>query len=166
MTVGNSPDDYRRGFSALPTAVTIVTADSEHGALGMTANSVTSVSLSPPMLGLFPARTSSTWPQIRAVGRFCVNVLAFEHGAVARRFAQRDGDRFADLVVAEGSHGPRIAGCVAWIDCQIVSESAAGDHTVVLAEVARIATEPNAPRPLVFHGGGFGSFEPCRGWRV
>jgi 3-hydroxy-9,10-secoandrosta-1,3,5(10)-triene-9,17-dione monooxygenase reductase component len=36
----------------------------------MACNSFTSVSLDPPLIGFFPAVSSSTWPGIRDAGRF------------------------------------------------------------------------------------------------
>ena len=46
-------------------------------------------------MSLAPARTSTTWPRIRAVGAFCVNVLAAEHEDVSVAFARSGVDKFA-----------------------------------------------------------------------
>src|SRR3954463_2585218 len=85
-----SPVEFRRVLGHLPTGVTVLAAfrpDDEP--IGMAANSVTSVSLAPPMILLCPAKSSTTWPGIRAAGRFCINVMAEHHEGLCRRFAAR-----------------------------------------------------------------------------
>jgi 3-hydroxy-9,10-secoandrosta-1,3,5(10)-triene-9,17-dione monooxygenase reductase component len=70
---------FRQVLGHLPTGVTVITAWAEHEPTGMAANSVTSVSLDPPLVLFCPAKSSTTWPHIRQSGRFCVNVMAGHH---------------------------------------------------------------------------------------
>ncbi len=88
------PSEFRRVLGHLPTGVTVITADTPSGPTGMAANSVTSVSLDPPLVLFCPAKSSLTWPQIREAGRCCVNVLARHHEELTLQFARRDVDRF------------------------------------------------------------------------
>ena len=99
--------EFRRVLGHLPTGVTVVTAYAADGALaGMAANSLTSVSLDPPLVLICPAKTSTTWPALREAGTFCVNVMASHHEPLCRRFAQRGADRFADVAWHSRSAGP------------------------------------------------------------
>src|SRR5581483_86519 len=91
------PDVFRNVLGHLPTGVTVVTAMSEHGPVGMAANSVTSVSLDPPLILICPASGSETWPLIREAGCFCVNVLAGHQAELCRQFSRKDTDRFAGV---------------------------------------------------------------------
>jgi 3-hydroxy-9,10-secoandrosta-1,3,5(10)-triene-9,17-dione monooxygenase reductase component len=161
MDVGPGPDQahFRRVFGHLPTGVTVVTAFSDGEPVGMAANSVTSVSLDPPLLLLCPARSSTTWPTLREAKRFCVNVLAHGHEEVSRQFAALDVDRFAGVPWHERPAGPALDEAVAWIDCEIDAEYPAGDHTVVIAKVLDLDVS-GAYRPLVFFGGKYGTFAP------
>jgi flavin reductase (DIM6/NTAB) family NADH-FMN oxidoreductase RutF len=68
----------------------------------MTANSVTSVWLDPPLILFCPAKSSTTWPGIRAAGNWCVNILAGHHEELTRRFALKGADRFVAV-----PHSPR-----------------------------------------------------------
>jgi flavin reductase (DIM6/NTAB) family NADH-FMN oxidoreductase RutF len=142
-------------FGHLPTGVTIVTADGADGPTGMTANSVTSVSLDPPLILLCPARSSSTWPHIRDAGRFCVNVMAGHHEETIRRFAQRGVDRFAGVRCTNRPAGPGLEDAVAWIDCELHEEHEAGDHTIAVGRVLGIEAAEQAV-PLVFCRGRYG----------
>jgi 3-hydroxy-9,10-secoandrosta-1,3,5(10)-triene-9,17-dione monooxygenase reductase component len=152
-----SQDLFRRVLGHLPTGVTVVTACGTDGPTGMAANSVTSVSLDPPLILLCPAKSSSTWPAIRAVGRFCVNVMAGQHEALTRQFALKGADRFSGVLYGEGSCGPAIVDAVAWIHCRVRAEYDAGDHTIVVADVVEIDADAGS-NPLVFFRGRYGTF--------
>src|SRR5687768_852131 len=68
--------------------VVVITASGPDGPLGFTCQSFSSLSLEPPLVSFCPAGTSTTWPRIRAVGRFCVNVLAADHSDLSTAFAR------------------------------------------------------------------------------
>lgn len=149
-------DTFRHVLGHLPTGVTIITAHGEEGPVGMSANSVTSVSLDPPLILLCPAKSSTTWPSIRACGSFCVNVMASHQTEATLAFARRGVDRFKGVAHTPRPAGPGLDEAVAWIECELDAEHDAGDHTIVVARV--LAVEASAGEPLVFFRGGYGSF--------
>ena len=153
--------DFRRVLAHLPTGVTVITAHGPDGPNGMAANSVTSVSLDPPLVLFCPARSSTTWPQMRPSGGFCVNVMAHHHEPLIRRFAMKGVDRFAGVAWDVRESGPVLVGAVAWIECRIESEIDAGDHTIVLGRVIAIEASPDV-EPLVLFRGTYGSFQVRR----
>jgi flavin reductase (DIM6/NTAB) family NADH-FMN oxidoreductase RutF len=157
MTSIVGPDAFRHVLGHLPTGVTIVTAHGPDGPAGMAANSVTSVSLDPPLILVCPAKSSTTWPSIRAAGRFCVNVMAGHHEDLCRRFARRGTDRFAGISWTDRPTGPALDDAVAWIECDVRDEHDAGDHTIVVAGVVAIEAASDA-EPLVFFRGRYGTF--------
>jgi 3-hydroxy-9,10-secoandrosta-1,3,5(10)-triene-9,17-dione monooxygenase reductase component len=150
---------FRRVLGRFPTGVTIVTATTPAGPVGMAVNSFTSVSLDPPLVLFCAAHASTTWPHIRAAGAFTVNVLAAGHEALCRRFALRDVDRFAGVAHRPGTTGaPVLKGAAAHVDCHIDALHEAGDHVVVVGLVAHLAADDTAD-PLVFHGGAYRRLE-------
>jgi flavin reductase (DIM6/NTAB) family NADH-FMN oxidoreductase RutF len=149
---------FRNVMGHLPTGVTVITAVGAGGPIGMAANSVTSVSLDPPLILVCPARTSDTWPAIRAAGRFCVNVMAGHHAELTARFASKDsGDRFAGVDYVLRASGPALADAVAWVECELIKQHEAGDHTIAIADVTAIEAAPSVA-PLVFFRGAYGTF--------
>jgi 3-hydroxy-9,10-secoandrosta-1,3,5(10)-triene-9,17-dione monooxygenase reductase component len=154
-------DRLRHVLGHFATGVTIVTAFGDQGPVGMAVNSFTSVSLDPPLILLCPAHTSSTWPAIRAAGRFCVNVMGSEHADFTRRFCQKGVDRFADVGWSDGPTGPALESAVARIECEIRDEHDAGDHTIVVADVLGVDVAEQAD-PLVFFRGAYGTFHDPR----
>jgi flavin reductase (DIM6/NTAB) family NADH-FMN oxidoreductase RutF len=119
---------------------------------------VTSVSLDPPLILFCPAKSSSTWPHIRASGRFCVNIFAAHHEEASRRFAAHGVDRFAGVSWHSRPSGPAIDDAVAWIECTIDAVHEAGDHLIVVGAVDQLDIREGADEPLVFFRGQYGSF--------
>jgi flavin reductase (DIM6/NTAB) family NADH-FMN oxidoreductase RutF len=139
--------------------VTVVTADTDTGPIGFTCQSFSSLSLDPPLVVFAPARTSRTWPRLRDIGRFCVNVLAEDQPDLSARFARSGTDRFAGVGWRRSRHGsPVLDGVVAWIDCRLWAEYDGGDHTLVAARVLDLGADPGR-RPLLFHRGAYGLLE-------
>jgi flavin reductase (DIM6/NTAB) family NADH-FMN oxidoreductase RutF len=118
----------------------------------MTCSSVVSVSLKPPLVLFCPAKSSTTWPVMRAADHFAVNVLGGGAVAVARRFARRGEERFAGTSWRAGQTGsPLLGDAIAWIECRTTARHDGGDHEIVIGEV--VAVETQAGEPLVFHDG-------------
>ena len=139
--------------------VTVVTADTDAGPLGFTCQSFSSLSLDPPLVAIAPSRTSSTWPRLRDIGRFCVNVLAEDQSDLSVAFARSGADKFAGVPWRPSPHGsPVLDGVVAWIDCTLWAEYDGGDHTIVAARVLDLGADPGR-RPLLFHRGSYGRAE-------
>lgn len=152
--------EFRDVLGHLPTGVVVVAAFGPDGPTGMAANSLTSVSLDPPLIAVCPARTSTTWPSIRETGRFCVSVLAEHDERTSRRFALRGADRFAGVAWHRRAAGPGLDQAVAWIDCELSVEHIAGDHTIALGRVIDVAAAAR-PRALIFFRGHYGRFVPA-----
>lgn len=156
-----SSEYFREVLANFPTGVVAITAiDSTGQPMGMTVGSFTSASLDPPLVAFLPARTSSTFPRIRAAASFCINVLSAEQESLCRRFAIPGGDKFADVEWGPSPSGaPILAGAVAWIDCVLADVHDAGDHHLVLARVTDLGSGELAV-PLLFFQGGYGAFAP------
>jgi 3-hydroxy-9,10-secoandrosta-1,3,5(10)-triene-9,17-dione monooxygenase reductase component len=136
--------------------VTVVTATAEEGPIGFTCQSFSSLSLDPPLVVFAPARTSTTWPRLREIGRFCVNVLAEDQTEVSGAFARSGGDKFAGVHWRPSRRGqPVLDDVVAWIDCELWAEYDGGDHTLVAARVLDLGADGRR-RPLLYHRGAYG----------
>ncbi|WP_226367803.1 flavin reductase family protein [Pseudonocardia sp. ICBG162] len=149
------PQRFRTVLGAFCSGITVVTAlDADGAPLGLTCQSFSSLSLDPPLVLLAPARSSSTWPRIRAAGGFGVAVLAAGQEDVALAMARSGTDKFAGLDWAPSAHGrPRPAGIAAWLDCDLHAEHDGGDHTVVVGAVRDLDVTDHPP--LLYHRGAF-----------
>ncbi|CAN5647409.1 flavin reductase family protein [soil metagenome] len=152
--------EFRHVLGHLPTGVTVIAGYGPDGPVGLAANSLTSVSLNPPLVALCPARSSTSWPQIRQAQQFCVSILGADHEHVSRQFARSGTDKFADISWHERSTGPALDGAVAWIDCVLEDEHPAGDHTIAVARVLKVEAVESVDdaSALVFFRGRYGRF--------
>ncbi|HKC29901.1 MAG TPA: flavin reductase family protein, partial [Jatrophihabitans sp.] len=106
-----TPERMREVLGTFATGVVVVTAMGDEP-LGLTCQSFVSLSLDPPLVSFNPARTSTTWPKIRPVGRFCVNVLAHDQHELSELFARSGADRFADVPWTPSPLGAPVLGGV------------------------------------------------------
>ena len=155
-----SPAVLRAAFASFPSGITAVAALRDGRPQGLAASSFTSVSLSPPLVSLCIARTSTTWPGLRLAPRLGLSVLAEEHGPVARALAARGIDRFATVDwESTAADAVFVHGAALWLDCTLYAEVPAGDHEIALLCIRRLWTYPEVP-PLVFHQSGFRRLGP------
>lgn len=143
---------YRR----LAAGVSVVTARGDGPAAvltGMTASSVTSVSLRPALLLVSVANRSRTLSAIRSQRAFAVHLLRADQRDLARRFAARDDRQVSDRAVRAVLGVPVLTDVLAWSVCLLEAEHAHGDHTLVIGAVT--ATHIGVGRPLLWHDQAF-----------
>ena len=156
MTGSLDPQAMREVMGHFASGVTVVTAVTDGGPIGFTCQSFSSLSLDPPLVVFAPGRSSRTWPQLRDIGRFCVNVLAEGQDAVSQNFARSGVDKFAGVPWRPSALGsPVLDDVVAWIDAELWAEYDGGDHTLVVARVLDLGADGRR-RPLLYHRGQYG----------
>ena len=152
----------RQALGRYATGVAVVTARPPGGrAVGMTVNSFTSVSLSPPLVLWCIADAAPSRPEFAAASHVAVHILAAGQHHLASRFAGRPAgrhdkvgrhDKFDGLATSAGLGGaPLIDGAIARFQCRTVRFVDTGDHSIVVGEVNRF--EAFDGEPLLFHGG-------------
>jgi flavin reductase (DIM6/NTAB) family NADH-FMN oxidoreductase RutF len=151
-----APADLRRAASRFPTGVALVTSPGDDALI---VDSFVSVSLEPPLIAFCPGRASLTWRRMRRRGRFGVNVLATHHAAGLRERARPGADRLAGLDIEATPTGVRwVRDALAFLDCTLDAEHAAGDHTIVVGRVHEVRLGSECA-PLVFAGGALQTLE-------
>ena len=144
---------FRHTMGQLVTGVTIVTARVPRGrAVGITASSVTSLSLDPPMLLVCVGRDAEIHDVLLEAERFGVNVLAAGQVDLARRFAQRERQHLeeGELITSPGG-APMIPRSLARIECRRRARLDGGDHTIITGTLEW--SEVGDGRPLCYFGG-------------
>jgi flavin reductase (DIM6/NTAB) family NADH-FMN oxidoreductase RutF len=150
------PDLLRSVFRRHAAGVAVITARGDAGPVGFTATSLTSVSAEPPMLSFGVGTGASSWPAVSAAGHVGVHILGEHQRELAATFARSGADRFGPGTAwRDGPEGvPVLEGVLAWLVCRVVARVPAGDHRIVLAEIA--AGDPTGPGlPLLYHQGRF-----------
>lgn len=156
-----TPEVMRATMGAFCSGVVVVTALGDEP-LGFTCQSFVSLSMDPPLVSISPARSSSSWPKIREVGTFAINVLAADHAHLSRQFAVSGEDKFAGVDWTPTPLGsPILRGVSAWVECSLWREYDGGDHTIAIGEVAGLGHDINR-NPLLYHRGVY----PHADWAV
>lgn len=152
------PKAFRQALGAFVTGVTVVTTRNAAGEMrGFTANSFTSVSLDPPLVLICIARTASSFPVFCSAETFAVSVLAAAQKDVSALFASKSADKFGGSRWHLGPAGsPVIEGASAWFDCHRHSLVEAGDHVILIGEVAGFGA--TAASPLGYCRGAYVDF--------
>jgi len=151
---GPDADSFRHVLGHYPTGVAVITAHPDSGPVGLSMNSFTSLSLEPPLVLFCPAKSSTTWPLLRAVGSLAINVLSAGQEELSRKFAAKAADRFSEASWSIGEHGaPLLHDALGWLECTVEAEYPAGDHTVVIARIERMGVHWDITEPLVFFRG-------------
>ena len=133
--------ELRNALGSFGTGVTIITTRDRTGKHhGMTANSFTSVSLSPPLVLWSSSLFAQSLPAFQESGHFVVNILAFDQIELSNKFAKQSDDKFIDTdhVVSE-SGAPVIIGAAAHFECRNEFRHYGGDHIIFIGHVERFA---------------------------
>jgi flavin reductase (DIM6/NTAB) family NADH-FMN oxidoreductase RutF len=144
---------FRSAMRHLASGVSVITTGQGEHRSGMTATSVSSLSMEPPSLVVCINRASVTLQAMRETGVFGVSFLAAEHRDVAERFAGRgnlsgaarfEGSDWISLVTG----APLLSDALAAIDCSIDTTMEWNTHAVVIGRVEAVH-QPGGAQPLV-----------------
>jgi flavin reductase len=142
----------RRIMGHFATGVTVVTTLHQGQPVGMTANAVASLSLSPPLVLVAVDKRAQMDAYLNASDSFAVNMLTEAQEELSRRFARSGPKEFGDISLAKGATGaPIFAEALAWVDCRLHSVLAGGDHDIFLGEI--VAGDARDGRPLMYYCG-------------
>lgn len=143
-------------FATGVTVLTVVTPDGRP--LGMTANSLASVSLHPPLISVCVDREAELHPVILQVSEFVVNILSGDQETLARRFADKHEDRFEGIGYQLSPDGLiLLEGTLGHLECHREDQYPAGDHTIVVGRVVGGTTAHG--RPLLYYRGGYATLD-------
>jgi len=153
---GVDPDAMRAALRRVATSVGVATAPGPGGPVGLTVNSVSSVTLDPPSILVCVNAKTALHGAIRASGRYVINFLAEDQYALARAFADSPED--PAHFESPGWHheqdeAPWHDGACAVLACRLARETVHGTHSIFIGEVER-ALSPGPGRPLVYQAGG------------
>ncbi len=155
----NMPDAqrFRQAWGKFATGVSVITTAQSDGEIhGMTANGIASVSLDPLLALVCAGHNTTSYPLIKESGRFAINILSEDQQAIAEYYARPTDQKTGDVSMsfsrtAQGA--ATLDGSLAYMDCRVVNEYVAGDHTIFIGEVEEL--EIGSGRPLLYFEGRF-----------
>lgn len=152
-------DRFRQVLGRFVTGVAVMTTIADGEPHGMTASSVTSVSLHPPLVLVCVDREATMAEEVVSGGVFALSFLADDQAPLSMTFADpnRPGgaaqfDGVAHRRCVTGS--PILEGAVGWVDARVHAVHEGGDHLMVVGEVVDLGHDAER-RPLAYHAGAY-----------
>jgi flavin reductase (DIM6/NTAB) family NADH-FMN oxidoreductase RutF len=145
------PDEFRDAMARLAAGVVVVSARSGDRYHGLTASTVVSVSVEPPLVLVSLEHETATLAAVRETRQFNVSALTRDQEFIAERFAGRapavdaQWRAIPHRLAANGI--PLIDSAAAWLECEVTEIHAAGDHDVCIARVT--SATPGGGDPLI-----------------
>ncbi|GGF31723.1 flavin reductase family protein [Subtercola lobariae] len=146
---------FRDMMAGVCAPVTVVTTANDGVPVGTTVSSFASLSLDPPLVTVAFDRASKALEAIRVAGSFGINLLGHAQADLARLFATREVDRFAQTEWHFENGLPRLAGAAGWLECDVYDAVEGGDHILLIGHVVD-ASHAELP-PLVYAYRTFGT---------
>lgn len=144
---------YREALRLFPSGVTLVTIRSAGVLHGLTVSAFASVSPDPPLVAILIDHQHRAHALLQEPGAtFAVNILGEEQRELSDRFAwTEETERFAAGDWGAGVTGaPVLETALAWLDCTIHAQIAAGSHTLYIGRVEASATPRADAKPLLY----------------
>ena len=150
-------EDFRAAMRRLAGGVGVITVSGAHGLNGITATSLTSLSLSPPSILASVRRQSRLIADMRRAGAFTVHLLNEDQAHQADVFAGRTEahDRTGEVAWQWHEEGkPRIDKAIVHIDCALVRSIPIYTHVLTIGRVVQVSLGERKP-PFVHYDGAY-----------
>ena len=148
-------DLFRQSMRRLASAVSIVACECDEDWFGLSATSVTSLSMEPPSLLVCLNRSASLTPMLHQDKPFSVNLLDRRHQNVSNAFGSSSlrAERFRDGGWQLSERGvPVMAEAIASIECDVGKLVEYGSHIIVIGEVRQVRIGEGVD-PLIYCNG-------------
>lgn len=159
--IDQRPEEARAAFGAFPTGVAALCAQVHGVPTGLVVTSLSvGVSFDPPLVVFSAQESSKTWKLLRSSPRIGVSVLSEQQRELCLSLASRTKDRFAGAhLTTTPEDAVLLEGASMNMECEIVSETTMGDHTLVALRVLALERHPDVP-PLVYRDRSFFGLGP------
>lgn len=151
-------ENFKEALASFASGVTVVTFwDGDGRPCGMTASSFSSVSIDPLLVLICVNRDARTYEEVVDRGRFGVNILGSESTEVSNHCARPGGDKVLEqdwLAQDSDESPPVLSGAIAYLDCEIFSDTPAGTHSIIVGRVSSIGvSDEEKAEPLLYYRG-------------
>ena len=148
--------EFRDALGHFATGITIVTTlGKQNKPEGLTVNSFTALSLSPPQVLWCLGKQSPSRKSFEASSHFSINVLNKDQRHISNQFATSTDNKFQGIKWDKGLGGaPTLLDCIATFECSNIQHHQGGDHIIFIGQVERVST--NSGIPLLYNYGKYG----------
>jgi flavin reductase (DIM6/NTAB) family NADH-FMN oxidoreductase RutF len=144
----------RDALGCFATGVCVITTMSDkQQAVGMTANSFSSVSLDPPLVLWSLQNNSDVYSVFATPRHFAINILSSEQQAYSNQYAKKGQHNLDQAHYRLGKYGaPIIRNALTTFECTLHATYDGGDHLIIVGRVVDMHQRPTG-EPLLFYCG-------------
>ena len=146
--------ELRDALGRFATGVCVITVlDEQQQALGMTANSFSSVSLDPPLVLWALQNSSEHYAAFSSPRYFAINILSSEQQSHSNQYAKKGQHDFDPADYRIGKYGaPIMRHALVTFECELETTHEGGDHIIIVGRVKEMQEKPSG-EPLLFYCG-------------
>ncbi|MCC8369065.1 MAG: flavin reductase family protein [Rickettsia endosymbiont of Oxypoda opaca] len=144
-------DEFKNAMSRFPTGVTVITTSYNNKFFGFTANSFTSVSLTPPLVSFCLDEKAFSVDGFSNSDKFAISILAENQADISKHFSKHQLNKFLNISYTQGEYTgcPLIDEAICHVECRKVTSYNVGDHIIFIGEVINTAIK-NDSNPLLY----------------
>jgi N-acetyl-1-D-myo-inositol-2-amino-2-deoxy-alpha-D-glucopyranoside deacetylase len=155
--------EFRRVMARFASGVSVMTTVAGGEPHAMTASSVASVSLDPPLVLVCVERSAVMADEVVAGGVFGLSFLAEDQSELSTVFADparpAGSAQFAGVTTHTAVTGaPLLEGATGWVDTRVWAVHDGGDHLIVVGEVVALGLGADTG-PLLYHDSAYRQLE-------
>ena len=136
------------------TGVTVITSFDNNTNYGFTANSFTSVSISPFLILFCLNKKANSNKALNIGNHFVVNILSSSQSNICNQFANNNlspSERFSEVKTSSTKNDIKIiSDSVGWLECKVKNIIEGGDHFIYIGE-AEMGNLSENQNPLIYH---------------
>lgn len=156
----NTQQQYRKVMGRFATGVSIIAVGVDTEVRAITANSVTSISLDPPVLLFGVKNESRLLAAVQQQRAFSVNFLAAHQMDLSAYYAGAKTEASPDCWCSDQGQ-PTVREALAALVCDVADMHKVGDHTVVYGNVKSMVLPDQSRGALVYLNGRYRFLEEC-----
>ena len=146
---------FRRWFGGFATGVAVVTAKDRTGSTsGITINSLTSVSLEPPLVLFCIVRSAHVYSTFRNADTFTVNLLSEDQEYLSRHFADPRHHAVSENIWETKQKGAGqntvLRHTLGWMVCKRTAIHKGGDHDIIVGQTLTLHRRAGLLKPLIY----------------
>lgn len=146
--------EQRRIMGLFATGVAVVTTVQAKQKWAMTANSILSLSLSPPLILFAVDLRNAMRKRLTDSACFAVNILRHDQDTLSQRFSAPGPKNLDGVELREAVTGaPVLRDALAWVDCRLTERLPGGDHEIFIGHI--VAGDAGSGDPLLFYSSSY-----------
>ena len=143
--------NFKKALGKFATGVTVICTNHDNQIYGVTVNSFSSLSLSPPLVLFSLGKNSSSINSFLKSKYLSVNILSKEQKKVSDHFAVNNHPNDNDDIIffVGNKNTPLINNCIANLECKLIENLKKGDHYIFICELINIKHD-DKKKPLLY----------------